>query len=380
MGGLDMPNPLNRLHDLGQSVWLDYLRRDMLRDGTQARLIREDDLSGQTSNPTIFQKAIAESDLYDDDIRAAGVGLDPNALLESIMIADIRTAADLFRPVYDRTGGEDGFVSIEVNPDLAWDTDGSIEEARRLWKSIDRPNLMVKIPGTREGLPAIRDCLAEGININITLLFSVNRYHEVMDAWFDAMERRVERGQPIDRIASVASFFVSRVDTKVDQRIHERLARVPDEERGRLEAIQGKFGIDNARLAYEAHERRFGGDRFAALVDRGARAQRPLWASTSTKSPDYPDVYYVEALIGPGTVNTLPPETMEAYRDHGDPRVRIHEDLDDARLRLEELGEVGIDFDGVLEELEKEGVEKFADSYHQLLETIEEKQKQVQPV
>jgi transaldolase len=246
-----MQTPLNRLHDLGQSIWLDYLRRDMLKDGEQARLIREDDLTGQTSNPTIFHKAIAESDLYDDDIRAAGSGSDPAAILESIVVEDIRAAADLFRPVYDRTGGEDGFISVEVSPDLAWDTQASIDEARRLWTSIDRPNLMVKIPGTAEGLPAIRDCLAEGININITLLFSVDRYHEVMDAWFEALERRLSRGEPIDRIASVASFFVSRVDTKVDKRIAERLARVADDDRGKLESLAGRIGIDNARIAFE---------------------------------------------------------------------------------------------------------------------------------
>jgi transaldolase len=373
-----MPNPLTRLHDLGQSIWLDYIRRDMLLDGTQARLIREDALAGQTSNPTIFQKAIAESDLYDQDIRAAA-SHSPGAVFESIAVADIRTAADLFRPLYDRTGGADGFVSIEVEPDLAWDTDGSIDAARRLWKSVDRPNVMVKIPGTAEGLPAIRECLAEGININITLLFSVDRYHEVMDAWFEALERRAERDEPIDRIASVASFFVSRVDTKVDQRIGERLARASDDDRGILESIEGKIGIDNARLAYEAHERRFGGERFAALAERGARPQRPLWASTSTKNPEYSDVYYAEALLGPGTVNTLPPETLEAYRDHGDPAVRIRDDLDGARRRVESLGNLGIDFPSILQELEKEGVEKFADSYHALLETLEEKRKQVQP-
>ncbi|HEY7472975.1 MAG TPA: transaldolase [Gemmatimonadota bacterium] len=375
-----MQTPLNRLHDLGQSLWLDYLRRDMLQNGEQARLIREDDLTGQTSNPTIFQKAIAESDLYDDAIRAAGPGSDAASILESIVVEDIRSAADLFRPVYDRTGGEDGFISVEVSPDLAWDTQASIEEARRLWRSIDRPNLMVKIPGTAEGLPAIRDCLAEGININITLLFSVDRYHEVMDAWFEALERRLARGEPIDRIASVASFFVSRVDTKVDKRIAERLARVPDDERSRLDALEGRIGIDNARIAFEAYERRFGDDRFAALAAAGARPQKPLWASTSTKNPDYPDVYYVEALLAPGTVNTLPPDTLEAYRDHGDPRVRIREDLDGAHRRMQELGDVGIDFRTVLEELEKEGVEKFSASWHELLDAIEEKQKQVQPV
>jgi transaldolase len=374
-----MPNPLNRLHDLGQSIWLDYLRRDMLLDGTQARLIRDDDLTGQTSNPTIFQKAIAESDLYDEDIRSAGAGVSPERILDAIMIEDIRSAADLFRPVYDRTGGEDGFVSVEVSPDLAWDTRASIEEARRLWNAIERPNLMVKIPGTAEGLPAIRECLAEGININITLLFSVDRYHEVMDMWFAAMEQRMERGDPVDRVASVASFFVSRVDTKVDQRIEERLARMADEERGPLEELAGRIGIDNARIAFEAYEQRFGDGRFAALAEAGARPQRPLWASTSTKDPDLPDIYYVEALLAPGTVNTLPPDTLEAYRDHGDPVVRIHDDLDGAHQRMARLGELGIDFATVLEELEKEGVEKFSKSFHDLLDTIEEKQKQVQP-
>ncbi|HET6360529.1 MAG TPA: transaldolase [Gemmatimonadota bacterium] len=374
-----MPNPLNRLHDLGQSIWLDYLRRDMLEDGTQARLIREDDLSGQTSNPSIFQKAIAESELYDEDIRVAGSGTDPSTILDSIMIEDIRTAAELFRPVYDRTSGEDGFISVEVSPDIAWDTEASIAEAHRLWNAIDRPNLMVKIPGTAAGIPAIRECLAEGVNINITLLFSVDRYHEVMDAWFEGMERRVERGQPVDRLSSVASFFVSRVDTKVDQRIGELLARVPDDQRARLEALEGRIGIDNARIAFEEYEKRFGGERFAALAAHGARPQKPLWASTSTKNPDYPDVYYVEALLAPGTINTLPPETMDAYRDHGDPAVRIHEDLDGAHRRLAELGELGVDFQVVLEELEQEGVEKFSKSYHELLDTIEEKQRQVQP-
>jgi transaldolase len=374
-----MPNPLNRLHDLGQSIWLDYLRRDMLLDGTQAKLIGEDDLTGQTSNPTIFQKAIAESDLYDEDIRAAGAECSPEKILDAIMVEDIRTAADLFRSVYERTAGEDGFVSVEVSPDLAWDTQGSIEEARRLWTAIDRPNLMVKIPGTAEGLPAIRDCLAEGININITLLFSVDRYHEVMDMWFAAMEGRVKRDRPVDRLASVASFFVSRVDTKVDQRIDERLARIGDDERGPLEELAGRIGIDNARIAFEAYERRFGGERFAALAAAGARPQRPLWASTSTKNPEFPDVYYVEALLAPGTVNTLPLETLEAYRDHGDPEVRIRQDLEGAHTRMARLGELGVDFHAVLEELEKEGVEKFSKSYHELLDTIEEKQKQVQP-
>jgi transaldolase len=374
-----LQNPLNRLHELGQSVWLDYIRRDMLRDGTQARLIAEDDLAGQTSNPTIFEKAIADSDLYDEDIRAAGAARDPDSVFESIATTDIRMAADLFRPLYDASEGRHGFVSVEVSPDLAWDTDGTIEAAERLWTTIERPNVMVKIPGTREGLPAVRDCLARGININVTLLFSVDRYHEVMDAWFDALERRLERGEPVDRIASVASFFVSRVDTMVDGRIAKLLDGASGDAAERLRAIEGRIGIDNARLAFAAHEQRFADDRFAPLADAGARAQRPLWASTSTKNPDYPDVYYVEALIAPGSVNTLPPDTLEAYRNHGDPAMRIHEDLEGARARMAELGDLGIDFAAILDALEEEGVRKFADSYHELLEAIAQKQGQVQP-
>jgi transaldolase len=374
-----LQNPLNRLHELGQSVWLDYIRRDMLRDGTQARLIAEDDLAGQTSNPTIFEKAIADSDLYDEDIRAAGAARDPDSVFESIATTDIRMAADLFRPLYDASEGRHGFVSVEVSPDLAWDTDGTIEAAERLWTTIERPNVMVKIPGTREGLPAVRDCLARGININVTLLFSVDRYHEVMDAWFDALERRLERGEPVDRIASVASFFVSRVDTMVDGRIAKLLDWASGDAAERLRAIEGRIGIDNARLAFAAHEQRFADDRFAPLADAGARAQRPLWASTSTKNPDYPDVYYVEALIAPGSVNTLPPDTLEAYRNHGDPAMRIHEDLEGARARMAELGDLGIDFAAILDALEEEGVRKFADSYHELLEAIAQKQGQVQP-
>ncbi|MDX1623631.1 MAG: transaldolase [Gemmatimonadota bacterium] len=372
-----MPNPLNRLHELGQNVWLDYIRRDILEDGTLDGLIEVDDLCGLTSNPTIFDNAISESDLYDGDIREAG-DCKPKEAFEKLAVADIKAAADHFRDLYESSGGREGFVSIEVNPHLARDTEGTIEEVRRLWEAVDRPNVMVKIPGTREGLPAIRDCLAAGVNINITLLFSVDRYQEVMDAWFDAMEDRVERGEPVDRVASVASFFVSRVDTKVDDRLEALLEETEDEERAeRVLSLKGKIAIANAKIAYEAHEHRFSGERFASLVDAGAHAQRPLWASTSTKNPDFPDVYYVENLIAPETVNTLPPETIDAYRDHGDPAIRIYEGLDEAHEAMEALDEVGIDFGEVTRELEEEGVEKFAKSYDDLLESIEEKQRQV---
>lgn len=366
-----MPNPLLRLKELGQSVWLDYIRRDLLTTGELASLIENDGLAGMTSNPTIFAKAVAESDLYDDDIRAAGAGADPARVFEQIAIADIQGACDRFRPLYDESDGRDGFVSIEVEPHLANDTDGTNASVRRLWLAVDRPNVMVKIPGTEAGVPAIRDSLAEGININITLLFSVPRYLEVMEAWFAAMEWRVEKGLPIDRLASVASFFVSRVDSKVDKLL-EGLGSEAKE-------LQGKIAIDNARLAYAAFDGAFGSERFRALLARGASVQRPLWASTSTKNPAYPDVYYVEALVGPETVDTLPPETLEAYRDHGDPAVRIHDDLDGAHRRMDLLAELGIDFAKVTKELEHEGVEKFEDSFDELLADIAEKQRQVQP-
>ncbi len=365
-----MVNPLRKLHDLGQSVWLDYIRRDLLTSGELGRLIENDGLAGMTSNPTIFDKAISETDLYDDDVRMAGPDAEPARVFEALAVSDIQAACERFAARYEEAEGHDGLVSIEVNPHLADDTEGTISEVRRLWREVDRDNVMVKIPGTKAGLPAIRRCLAEGININITLLFSVDRYREVMEAWFSAMEERVERGSAVDRIASVASFFVSRVDTKVDQRLKGLAAPA--------EALVGKIAIDNARLAYRAFEETFQGERFDALAEHGARVQRPLWASTSTKNPDYPDVYYVETLIAPHTVNTLPPETMDAYRDHGDPAVRIRDDLDGARERIQALEDEGIDLTEVTDELEREGVEKFAASYDELLADIAEKQRQVQ--
>ena len=371
-----MANPLRTLRDLGQSVWLDYIRRDLFR-GELDRLIRDDGLGGMTSNPTIFDKAISDTELYDDDIREMGAGADPSRVFEHLAVADIQVACDAFRPLYDETRGRDGFVSIEVNPHLANDTSGTIEEVGRLWRAVGRPNVMVKIPGTAEGLPAIRDCLAAGVNINITLLFSIDRYREVMEMWFQAMEERAEKGESVEGIASVASFFVSRVDTNVDARL-EKLPAAPGSDAGVIESLRGKTGIDNARLAFAAFEETFGGERFAALASRGAQVQRPLWASTSTKNPSYPDVYYVEALIAPRTINTLPPETIDAYRDHGEPVVRIRDDLDGARARLARLASLGIDIDDVTRELEEDGVRKVAASYDELLHDIAEKQRQVQ--
>ncbi len=373
-------NPLLRLAELGQSVWYDYIRRDLYRGPELRRLIEEDGLRGMTSNPTIFQQAIAKTELYDDDIRRLGEqGLPPAEIFEALEVEDVSRAADAFRLVYETTRADDGYVSIEVEPHLALDTAGSVEEARRLWKRCDRPNVMVKIPGTGPGVPAIRQCLAEGININITLLFSVERYREVMEAYLSAFEARVAAGQPVDRLRSVASFFVSRVDTNVDKKLDAIAADAarPDRQRQLARELRGKTAIANARLAYRAFEEVFSGERYAKLREKGASRQRPLWASTSTKDPAYPDLYYVEALIAPDSIDTMPRETFEAYKDHGVPRVRIHDDLDRAQDVLDGLAELGIEESQVYDELEQEGVRKFSDSYDSLLETLAEKEKAV---
>ncbi len=374
-------NPLLRLSALGQSVWYDYIRRDLYHSGELARLIAQDGLKGMTSNPTIFEKAVAGGELYDEDIhRAASQGKGPSDIFEALAVEDVRRAADVFRPVYEATGGDDGFVSIEVGPRLALDTQGSIEEARRLWKACDRPNVMVKIPGTAPGVPAIRQCLEEGININVTLLFSVPRHREVMEAYLQAMEARAAKGQPVDRIRSVASFFVSRVDTNVDKKL-DAIAKASnmtggktEADRAKAKALRGKVAIANARLAYQAFREVFGGERFRKLAGKGVAVQRPLWASTSTKDPAYPDLYYVEALVAPDTVDTIPPETFAAYKDHGDPKVRIEEDLDGARAAFAGIAELGIDESAVYQELEDEGIKKFADSFAQLMKAVEGKE------
>jgi transaldolase len=371
-----MSNPLLRLRELGQSVWLDYIRRDLF-DGELDRLIEEDGLAGMTSNPTIFDKAISDTDLYDDVIRECNPDMEPDEIFEKLAVADVREAADHFRPLYDETEGRDGFVSIEVRPSLAGDTEGTIEEVRRLWTSCDRPNVMVKIPGTKAGLPAIRQCLAEGININITLLFSVERYLEVMDAWFAAFEGRIEAGEPVNQLSSVASFFVSRVDSNVDERLEALLERATGKESDLIRGLLGQAGIANAKIAYRRFEDRFRSARFAALEKKGARLQRPLWASTSTKNPTYPDIYYVDNLIAPDSVNTLPPDTLDAYRDHGDPEVRISEGMSEAHRVMDDLEHLGIDFGEVTHELEVEGVRKFGKSYDDLLETIREERARV---
>jgi transaldolase len=357
-------NPLLRLSQLGQSLWYDYITRDLVASGELARLIAVDGLRGMTSNPTIFEKAIAGSRLYDDDIRRlSDQGRTAGEIFESLTVADVRAACAAFLPLYQQSAGADGFVSLEVSPTLANDAAGTIHEAERLWDAVGRPNAMIKIPGTRASLPAITHCLAAGINVNVTLLFSIERYTEVIEAFLAGMELRLDRGLSIQAIGSVASFFVSRVDGKVDM----LLDRTPGH------PLRGRIAIANAGMAYALFERTQETPRWGRLAQAGARPQRPLWASTSTKDPRFPDVYYVEALAAPNTVNTLPPETFDAYRDHGNPAIRIQESIAAAPAQLEALAEAGIDLKAVTRELEADGVAKFAASYAAVLAGIDAK-------
>ena len=357
-------NPLVRLGALGQSPWYDYITRELVTGGKLERLIRDDGLLGMTSNPTIFQKAVSGSSLYDRDIRnLTMLGLPPKEIFEAIAVTDVQAACDEFLPTHEQSNGRDGFVSLEVDPTLAHDTAGTITEARRLWGTVNRPNAMIKIPGTLAGLPAITRCLADGINVNVTLLFAVSRYERVIDAFKTGLEDRVRRGLPVDRIASVASFFVSRLDTMIDPLLDAK----------GLASLRGTAAIANACDAYSVFEEARSTTRWQALAGHGARMQRPLWASTSTKDPRYPDVYYVEALIAPETVNTLPPATFDAYRDHGQPMVRIREGMAKAKGQLQALREAGIDLTEVTAQLEREGVDSFAKSYRELLGGIEAK-------
>ncbi|MEO8138681.1 MAG: transaldolase [Gemmatimonadota bacterium] len=363
-----MTNPLIRLGACGQSPWYDFITRDLIVSGDLARLIAEDGLRGMTTNPTIFEKAIAGSDLYDEDVRRlAAEGRRPAEIFEALAIEDVRAACDLFLPIHRESRGLDGLVSIEVSPTLARDSAGTIAEAERLWGQIARPNVMIKIPGTREGLSAISHCLAQGINVNVTLLFAVGRYREVVAAFFSGLEQRLASGRPVRGIASVASFFVSRVDGKVDP----LLARL--EPAAGAELPRSKAAIANACAAYAAFEELFASPRWRALAENGAMVQRPLWASTSAKDPALSDVYYVEALIADQTVNTLPPATFAAYRDHGKPAVRIHEGMAAAGVILRLLADLGISLEEITRTLEVEGVASFAGSFDSLLKVIEQK-------
>ncbi len=356
---------LHELSELGQSVWIDYLSRHLLESGKLARMLEEDAVVGVTSNPTIFQKAIAEGDAYDDQMREVlGEEDDLKEVFLKLAVQDVRNACDLFRPVWDGGKGQDGYVSIEVDPNLAYDTQATIDEAQRLHELVDKPNCFVKIPATEAGLPAIEEMIARGRSINVTLIFSLQRYVEVVEAYLRGLERLVESGGDPGPVASVASFFVSRVDTEADKRL---------ESVGAPKELQGKLAIANAKLAYQRYQELFSGERWAALTAKGARSQRCLWASTSTKNPEYRDVIYVEELIGPETVNTMPEETIEAFQDHGEVALTLDREVDEAERVFEQVAEAGVDYDDVVATLEREGVDKFADSFKELLDGVRSK-------
>jgi transaldolase len=393
-------NPLQELGALGQSIWLDYIRRDLIASGRLRRLIEEDGLRGMTSNPSIFEKAIADSHDYDEDIRAMALhGKGATAIYEALSQRDVQSAADAFRPLYDATDGKDGYVSLEVNPHLAHDTSGTMKEARRLWDALHRPNVFIKVPATSEGLPAIQQLISEGINVNVTLLFGLPRYRQVVEAYIAGIEARVAQGKPVQQVASVASFFVSRIDSLLDPQL-EKLSARRGKEADIAKSAQGQVAIASAKMAYQIYKGIFASDssqsrgepasfarrapsregmgtlsgfpcqRFGKLAAHGARVQRLLWASTSTKNPNYRDVKYVEALIGPDTVNTAPLETIDAYRDHGRPDARLEQGVEEARRVLGGLAELGINIDTVTQQLEDDGVDKFNKPFDKLMETL----------
>ena len=362
-------NRLQSIHDLGQSIWLDSFDRKLMDSGELQKLIDEDGLCGITSNPSIFEKAVTSSSDYDADIRKlAAEQKSDEEIFFGFATSDIQRAADILKPVYDKAHGTDGFVSLEVSPLLANDTDGTIKQARELWKTLDRKNVMIKIPGTKEGLGAIKQCISEGININVTLLFGLDRYKEVTEAYISGLEERVKNNEPIDKIASVASFFLSRIDVLIDPTLKEK----------KLDNLVGEVAIASAKKAYEIYKEVFFSDRFRKLEQKGAKKQKVLWASTSAKDPAFKDVKYVEALIGPDTINTLPMETIDAFRDHGVAQDHLENNLMQADKELDQLKENGIDLDQLTQELEEEGVQKFNKAYASLLKAIEEKkQKQM---
>jgi len=363
-------NPLKGLLGYGQSPWMDYIRRDLLLGGGLKKMIDQDGLRGMTSNPTIFEKAIVESKNYTDILESADVKkLDAKGIYEKIAIRDVQDATDIFKPVYAESKRRDGYVSLEVSPFLANDTQGTIEEARRLWKTVNRENLMVKVPATKEGIPAVRQLLEDGLNINITLLFAQSAYEQVAEAFLAALEARAKKGQDISHIASVASFFVSRIDTLIDSRIDAKLKTVTDaNQRTLLTSVEGKIAIANAKLTYRKYQELFGGPRWKALAAKGAQTQRLLWASTSTKNPKYRDVLYVEELIGADTVDTIPPATFDAFRDHGKLRPSLTENVDAAATTMANLEKAGISMKEVTEKLVVDGVKLFADAFKELLE------------
>jgi transaldolase len=371
-----MANPLQTLHAAGQSIWLDYIDRTMLHNGELARRISGDSLTGMTSNPTIFEKALAQGTAYDSQLKATVGDRTSWELFELVETDDVRTACDIFRPVYDAAKGRDGFVSIEVSPGSAHDSAATIAEAHRLWQTVSRPNVMIKVPGTPEGAVAVRSLIADGINVNITLLFSIDAHRTVIEAYLAGLEDRVKAGGAIDGVASVASFFVSRVDTEVDKRL-DALLKSGQCDANHADALRGKAAIANAKLAYRLFRESFAGPRWEALAAKGAQLQRPLWASTSTKNPAYRDVLYVEQLIGPDTVNTMPPATLEAYRDHGVTAQTVDEDLDSAERVISDLAAAGIPLVSVTDQLLSDGLASFQKSFDTLIAGLEAKAKQL---
>ncbi|MEO8217862.1 MAG: transaldolase [Acidobacteriota bacterium] len=366
-------NPLAQLAKVGQSVWYDQMERSLITTGKLRQLIERDDLRGLTSNPTIFEKAIGGSSDYNDSLRKlSDENKSRDEIYEALVVEDLGNAADLFRPVYDKHSGGDGFVSLEVSPTLANDTAGTTTDAKRFWDLMNRPNMMIKIPATAEGIPAIEASIAAGVNINITLIFSQDVYEQVINAYLTGLERRVAANQAIDGIASVASFFVSRIDALIDKRIDEKLGGMTDEEKkGDLQSLKGKVAIANAKVAYQLFKEHFSSERFEKLRKAGARVQRPLWASTGTKSAEYSDVLYIETLIGPDTVNTIPPKTYDAFRDHGHVALTLEKDVDEARSILDRLAAAGISLDEATDKLTVDGVTSFADSFTSLMQTID---------
>jgi transaldolase len=366
-------NPLLDLEAFGQSIWMDFISRGTISSGQLQKWIEQDGVSGVTSNPSIFEKAITGSNDYDESIQTQSLsGETTEETLRLLTVEDIQHVAYLLRPTYDRTGGRDGFVSLEVSPGLAHDTEGTIAEARELWTRVNRPNAMIKVPATLEGIPAIRELTGDGINVNITLLFGLPRYQEVADAYLGGLEILTAKGRPLKQVASVASFFLSRIDTLIDP-ILEKKMKTDNPQAGIAEHLQGQVAIASAKVAYEMYKEIFGSERFASLAKKGARTQKLLWASTSTKNPAYSDTKYIEALIGPDTINTVPVETLNAYRDHGHPEQTLDQEVSEAYQLLDSLSSVGIDLDAVTQQLEDQGVEKFITAFNRLMASLKEK-------
>jgi len=376
-----MTDIINELKTIGQSIWYDNIERKLLDDGTLAGMIERGEIRGITSNPSIFNNAISNSNEYDKEIESlTRKGVTKEDIYEQLAVRDIQRAADLFLPLYQETKGGDGYVSLEVSPFLAHETDRTISDAKKLWKMVDRPNLMIKIPATLEGLPAVTEVIAAGINVNVTLIFSLSRYQAVMEAYLAGLEKRIQEGEKIDGVSSVASFFISRIDAKVDSQLEEILDKTADGEKDHVKGLFGKAALASGKLAFEAYEENFGdqANRFGELRGSGANKQRALWASTSTKNPQYPDTLYVDGLIGPDTVNTVPPKTLVAFFDHGKVEQSIDKDINNAKNVFKDLAEAGIDMEDVAADLESEGVKAFAVAFTSLLDSIYDRMQEFQ--